>query len=144
MTQVREQTQASGWGAKFEKLKGLSHPALVILIIAKHLAFAGKEELNLAMAEHEYQRFARNELAGSGRTRWSPHVLGLGWHQLLESGLLTLATRFRPSTNPSMQRFIMCRSLLTRHEILAFFRGPGSKILGTELTNWGRTAGGHA
>lgn len=55
--------------------QGLSHPSLVILIIAKHFAYAGKEEFNLAMVEHEYQRFARTQLAGSGRARWSTGIL---------------------------------------------------------------------
>lgn len=54
---------------------GLSQPDLVILIIAKHFAYAGKEEFNFAMAEHEYQRFSKNELAGSGRTSWSGSIL---------------------------------------------------------------------
>lgn len=43
----------------------------MILIIAKHFSYAGKEEFNFAMAEHEYNRFARTELAASGRTKWS-------------------------------------------------------------------------
>lgn len=54
---------------------GLSHPSLVVLIIAKHFSYAGKEEFNLAMVEHEYQRFARTQLAGSGRARWSTGIL---------------------------------------------------------------------
>jgi origin recognition complex subunit 4 len=43
-----------------------------------------------------------------------------------------------------MQKFIICRSLLTRSEIIGFFKGEGGKMLGTELANWGRMAGGHA
>lgn len=62
----------------------------------------------------------------------------------MQVGLLFPATRFRPSTNPYMQRFVMCRSLLSRNEIIAYFKGEGGKVLGTELTGWGRTAGGHA
>lgn len=62
----------------------------------------------------------------------------------MQVGLLFPATRYRPSTNPYMQRFILCRSLLTRSEIVAYFKGEGAKVLGTELTGWGRTAGGHA
>jgi origin recognition complex subunit 4 len=60
---------------------------LVILIIAKHFAYAGKEEFNLAMVEHEYQRFARTQLAGSGRARWS-------------AGILETASRISMSTRP--------------------------------------------
>jgi hypothetical protein len=54
---------------------GLSQPDLVLLIIAKHFSYAGKEEFNFAMAEHEYVRFARTELAASGRTKWSGATL---------------------------------------------------------------------
>lgn len=56
-------------------MTGLSQPDLVILIIAKHFSYAGKEEFNFAMAEHEYVRFARTELAASGRTKWSGATL---------------------------------------------------------------------
>lgn len=144
LRKIQEQTQASGWGSKLEKLRGLSHPCLVILIISKHFSYAGKEEFNLAMAEHEYVRFAKSSLSGSGRARWSPDVLRVAWDHLLATGLLMLATRFKPSTNQHMQRFILCRSALSRNEILNYFRGEGSKLLGSELTNWGRMAGGHA
>ncbi|KAJ9091692.1 hypothetical protein QFC19_008983 [Naganishia cerealis] len=144
VTSIREQIHSTGWGKKLEKLQGLSHPSLVILIIAKHFAYAGKEEFNLAMVEHEYQRFARTQLAGSGRARWSTGILEVAWTHLMQVGLIFPATRFRPSTNPYMQRFIMCRALLSRNEIIAYFKGEGGKILGTELTGWGRTAGGHA
>ncbi|GHJ83987.1 hypothetical protein NliqN6_0389 [Naganishia liquefaciens] len=144
VTSISEQMHSTGWGKKLEKLRGLSHPSLVVLIIAKHFAFAGKEEFNLAMVEHEYQRFARTQLAGSGRARWSTGILETAWRHLMHVGLLFPATRYRPSTNPYMQRFILCRSLLTRSEIVAYFKGEGAKVLGTELTGWGRTAGGHA
>jgi origin recognition complex subunit 4 len=59
----------------FIRSTGLSQPDLVILIIAKHFSYAGKEEFNFAMAEHEYNRFARTELAASGRTKWSGTML---------------------------------------------------------------------
>ncbi|KAJ9103965.1 hypothetical protein QFC21_002428 [Naganishia friedmannii] len=144
VTSIREQIHSTGWGKKLEKLQGLSHPSLVILIIAKHFAYAGKEEFNLAMVEHEYQRFARTQLAGSGRARWSTGILEVAWNHLLSTGLIFPATRFRASTNPYMQRFLMVRALLSRNEVIAYFKGDGGKVLGTELTGWGRTAGGHA
>lgn len=93
VSSITEQIHSTGWGKKLEKLRGLSpvrlcleswlistllglsHPSLVVLIIAKHFSYAGKEEFNLAMVEHEYQRFARTQLAGSGRARWSTGIL---------------------------------------------------------------------
>jgi len=51
-------------------MSGLPHPALGILIIAKHLYYAGREEFNFAQVEEEYLRFARTKLVGIGKTRW--------------------------------------------------------------------------
>jgi hypothetical protein len=83
--------------------------------------------------------------SGSPIVAYSLKHVGLqGWEHLLSIGLIFPATRFRPNTNPHMQRFIMCRSLLTRSEIIGFFKGEGGKMLSTELANWGRMAGGHA
>ena len=54
---------------------GLPQPALGILIIAKHLYYAGREEFNFAQVEEEYLRFSRTKLVGSGKVRWSLGVL---------------------------------------------------------------------
>lgn len=54
---------------------GLPQPALGVLIIAKHLHYAGREEFNFAQVEEEYLRFARTKLVGSGKTRWPLGVL---------------------------------------------------------------------
>ena len=51
------------------KLRGLPHPCLGVLIIAKHLAYAGREEWNFVQVEEEYLRFARTRLVGSGKVR---------------------------------------------------------------------------
>jgi origin recognition complex subunit 4 len=79
------QVELAGWGLNSHKLKGqsgrlltvcssdlsgLPHPALGILIIAKHLHYAGREEFNFAQVEEEYLRFARTKLVGIGKTRW--------------------------------------------------------------------------
>lgn len=47
----------------------------MVLIIAKHFAYAGKEEFNFAMVEFEYVRFAKTGLSGSGRIKWSSDTL---------------------------------------------------------------------
>jgi len=67
--------ESAGWGLQNAKLRGLPHPVLSILIIAKHLAFAGREEFNFAQVEEEYLRFGRVKLVGSGKTRWPVGVL---------------------------------------------------------------------
>ena len=69
------QTENSSWGLSASKLKGLPHPSVGVLIISKHLAYAGREEFTFAMVEEEYLRFARTKLVGSGRTRWPLNVL---------------------------------------------------------------------
>lgn len=72
---IIEQVENAGWGIANSKLKGLSQPALAVLVIAKHLHYAGREEFNFAQVEEEYVRFARTRLVGSGRTRWPIGVL---------------------------------------------------------------------
>jgi origin recognition complex subunit 4 len=82
---VLVQIELAGWGTNSSKLKGqfaeisekaetkysgLPHPALGVLIIAKHLYYAGREEFNFAQVEEEYLRFARTKLVGIGKTRW--------------------------------------------------------------------------
>ena len=67
---VLAQIEQSGWGLQNAKLKGLSHPALGVLIISKHLHYAGRDEFNFAQVEEEYLRFSRTKLVGSGKTRW--------------------------------------------------------------------------
>ena len=69
------QVDGAGWGLANSKLKGLSQPCLTVLVAAKHLSFAGKEEFNFAQVNEEYVRFARTRLVGSGRTRWVEGVL---------------------------------------------------------------------
>lgn len=46
-----------------------------ILIIAKHLHYAGREEFNFAQVEEEYLRFSRTKLVGIGKTRWPVGIL---------------------------------------------------------------------
>jgi hypothetical protein len=98
---VLKQVDGAGWGLANAKLKGesdainlegalacrlqesyradaasgLSHPALGVLIVAKHLSYAGRDEFNFAQVEEEYLRFSRTKLVGSGRTRWAIGVL---------------------------------------------------------------------
>ena len=91
MDSVISQVEGAGWGLQNSKLKGVStelrfrtasndvlglpHPALGILIVAKHLAYAGREEFNFAQVEEEYLRFSRTKLVGSGKTRWPIGIL---------------------------------------------------------------------
>ena len=72
---VVAQIESAGWGLAFSKLKGLPQPCLAILIISKHLAFAGREDFNLVQVEEEYLRFSRTKLVGSGKTRWPVGVI---------------------------------------------------------------------
>ena len=89
---VTLQVEGAGWGLQTSKLKGLlrvnppflsigdgllglPQPALGVLIIAKHLAYAGKEAFNFVQVEEEYLRFSRTKLVGSGKTRWPIGVL---------------------------------------------------------------------
>jgi origin recognition complex subunit 4 len=95
---IRSQSQLSEWGDKNDKLRGeltslrlgrtsflsnlsispdLAHPALVILIISKTFAWAGRDEFNFAMVETEYQRICKTEMAGRGKHAWSLGVMQL-------------------------------------------------------------------
>ena len=75
LADIVSQVEAASWGLASTKLKGLSHPAVGVLIIAKHLSYIGREEFTFAMVEEEYLRFARTKLVGSGRTRWPLTIL---------------------------------------------------------------------
>ena len=97
------------------------------------------ERIHDAGGEQDRQISTRSSSDGRLSSRYVK-----AWEHLISIGLIFPATRFRPNTNPHMQRFIMCRSLLTRSEIIGFFKGEGGKMLSTELANWGRMAGGHA
>ncbi|WVF67323.1 hypothetical protein IAT40_002074 [Kwoniella sp. CBS 6097] len=136
---VLAQIEGAGWGLQNTKIKGLPHPALGVLIIAKHLSYAGREEFNFAQVEEEYLRFARTKLVGSGKVRWPIAVLKTAFDHLVRLSLLipTSSINMKPS-------FIKVRSTLSPHEVVAYFKGPGANLLGPELGNWGRMMGGHA
>lgn len=121
------------------KLRGLPHPALGVVIIAKHLAYAGRTEFSLAQVEDEYARFARSRLVGSGRARWPIALLRRGFYQCRALGLLAPAG---PST--AGPRFAKVRAALPPHEVVSFFRADGGQALGPELAGWGKMSGGHA
>lgn len=72
---IIHQIENSSWGLATAKLRGLPHPAVGVLIIAKHLSYIGREEFTFAMVEEEYLKFARTKLVGSGRSRWPLTVL---------------------------------------------------------------------
>lgn len=72
---VLSQIELAGWGLAHTKLKGLAQPEQAVLVISKHLAYAGREEFNFAQVEEEYLRFARTRLVGSGKVRWPVGVL---------------------------------------------------------------------
>ncbi|WVR09616.1 hypothetical protein IAU60_006688 [Kwoniella sp. DSM 27419] len=133
------QIEGGGWGLENTKLKGLPHPALGVLIIAKHLTYAGREEFNFAQVEEEYLRFSRTKLVGSGKVRWPIGVLRMGYDHLLRLSLLI------PSSNATVKpHFAKVRSTMSPHEVVAYFRGEGANVLGPEMGNWGRMLGGHA
>ncbi|WVQ94919.1 hypothetical protein IAU59_002005 [Kwoniella sp. CBS 9459] len=136
---VLAQIEGAGWGLQNTKIKGLPHPALGVLIIAKHLSYAGREEFNFSQVEEEYLRFARTKLVGSGKVRWPIGVLKMAFDHLVRLSLLT------PTSSTHMKpNFIKVRSTLSPHEVVAYFKGPGANLLGPELGNWGRMMGGHA
>lgn len=156
---VRSQLELSGWStglpakppsatpSKNEKLggvdiaaklRGLPHPALGVVIIAKHLAYAGRLEFSLAQVEDEYARFARSRLVGSGRARWPVPLLRRGFDLCRSLGLLAPAGPV--SAGP---RFSKVRAALPPHEVIAFFRADGGQALGPELAGWGKMSGGH-
>lgn len=128
---------AGGTGA-LAKLRALPHPALAVLIIAKHLAYTGRGEFTFAQLHAEYERFARVRLVGVGRARWSAGVLRLAWAQCGRLGLLL------PAAPQQGARFSKTRCALAAFEIVAFFRNGGGEGMGPELVGWGRLAGGHA
>ncbi|WWD19842.1 hypothetical protein CI109_104309 [Kwoniella shandongensis] len=136
---VLAQIEGAGWGLQTSKIRGLPHPALGVLIIAKHLAYAGREEFNFAQVEEEYLRFSRTKLVGSGKVRWPIGVLRTAYDHLVRLSLLT------PASNATVKpQFAKVRSALSPHEIVAWFKGEGGGVLGPELGNWGRMMGGHA
>ncbi|KAK6909121.1 hypothetical protein I203_103136 [Kwoniella mangroviensis CBS 8507] len=136
---VISQIEGAGWGLQLNKLKGLPHPALGVLIITKHLSYAGREEFNFAQVEEEYLRFSRTKLVGSGKVRWPIGVLMNAFDHLLKISLLV------PASNASLKpQFQKVRCTLSPHEIVGWFKGEGANVLGPELGNWGRMMGGHA
>ncbi|ORY31628.1 origin recognition complex subunit 4 C-terminus-domain-containing protein, partial [Naematelia encephala] len=138
-TSILNQLELSGWGLQQSKLKGLPHPALGVLIIAKHLAFAGREEFGFAMVEEEYLRFARTKLVGSGKVRWPIGVLRTAFDHLLRLSLLV------PISNTTVKpQFAKVRCTLAPHETVAFFKADGGAGMGPEMISWGRLMGGHA
>lgn len=141
-TAIQSQLELSGWGTGAPgvfKLRGLPHPALGVLIISKHLAYAGRTDFSLAQVEDEYLRFARTKLVGSGRARWPLDILRRGFDHCRTLGLLAPAG---PAT--AGRRFAKFRATLSPYEVVAFFRGEGGNILGPELGSWGKLSGGHA
>ncbi|GFZ51043.1 hypothetical protein JCM24511_08801 [Saitozyma sp. JCM 24511] len=136
---VLKQVDGAGWGLANAKLKGLSHPALGVLVVAKHLSYAGRDEFNFAQVEEEYLRFSRTKLVGSGRTRWAIGVLKTAFDHLSRLGLL--ASTSSATVKP---QFAKVRCTLAPHEIVGWFKGEGANTLGPELGNWGRMMGGHA
>ncbi|WWC91913.1 uncharacterized protein L201_006865 [Kwoniella dendrophila CBS 6074] len=136
---VLSQVEGAGWGLQLTKLKGLPHPALGILIITKHLSYAGREEFNFSQIEEEYLRFSRTKLVGSGKVRWPIGVLKVAFEHLIKLSLLIPASN--TSVKPQFQKF---RCTLLPNEIVNYFKGPGQNLLGPELGSWGRMMGGHA
>ncbi|WWC64824.1 uncharacterized protein I303_107438 [Kwoniella dejecticola CBS 10117] len=135
---VLSQIEGAGWGIQLSKLRGLPHPALGVLIISKHLSYAGREEFNFAQVEEEYLRFSRTKLVGSGKVRWPVGVLRNAYDHLLKVSLLI------PASNASVKpQFQKVRCTLSPHEIVGWFKGEGANVLGPELANWGRMQGGH-
>lgn len=136
---VLHQTELAGWGLSHAKLKGLPHPALGVLIIAKHLALAGRPEFSLAQVEDEYLKFARTRLVGSGRARWPLELLHRGFDHCRALGLLAAAG---PAS--AGRRFAKVRSVLSPNEVVQYFRGDGGAGMGPELQSWGKLMDGHA
>ncbi|TXT15819.1 hypothetical protein VHUM_00322 [Vanrija humicola] len=136
---VLHQTELAGWGLSHAKLKGLPHPALGVLIIAKHLALAGRPEFSLAQVEDEYLKFARTRLVGSGRARWPLELLHRGFDHCRALGLLAAA-----GPGSAGRRFAKVRSVLSPNEVVQYFRADGGAGMGPELQSWGRLMDGHA
>lgn len=123
------------------KLRGLPHPTLGVLIIAKHISYAGRDDFSLAQIEDEYLRFARLRLVGSGRQRWPLELLRRGFEHARSLGLIAPAA---PPGRAGTGRFSKVRCGISPQDIVAFFRADGGKELGPELAGWGRMAGAHA
>ncbi|KAL7424594.1 origin recognition complex subunit 4 [Cryptotrichosporon argae] len=128
---IVHQVELAGWGLAHAKLRGLSQPALGVLVVAKHLAYAGRDDFNFAQVEDEYVRFARTRLVGSGKVRWPVGVVRTAFDHLCALQLLAPAGKGR------------VRCVLGPHEVVAYFKGEGGALLGPELVNWARTMGGH-
>ncbi|OWT36056.1 origin recognition complex subunit 4 [Cryptococcus neoformans Bt1] len=142
---VINQVESAGWGLQSSKLRDLPHPALGILIIAKHLAYAGRDEFNFAQVEEEYMRFSRTRLVGSGKVRWPIGVLKRSFDHLQNLSLLIPSTSTSStSLNRQQPQFARVRCALAPNEIVAWFKGEGKDVLGVEMGNWGRMMGGHA
>lgn len=138
-TPSKSAPMGAGSSGALAKLRALPHPALTVLIIAKHLLYTGRSEFTFAQMHAEYERFARVRLVGVGRARWSADVLRLAWQLCIRLGLLQPA-----GPQGQSARFNKMRSALAAFEIVGFFRNGGGEGMGPELVGWGRLAGGHA
>lgn len=130
---------AAGKSQTLAKLRSLPHPALCVLIIAKHMLYTGRSEFTFAQLAAEYQRFARLKLVGIGKVRWSTEILRMAWVQCIRLGLVAPA-----GPQGQSARFNRMRCALPAFEIVQFFRNGGGEGMGPELVGWGRLAGGHA
>ncbi|WVQ77021.1 hypothetical protein IAR50_006700 [Cryptococcus sp. DSM 104548] len=142
--QILAQIETASFGLQNDKLRGLPAPCLGVLIIAKHLAFAGREEFTYAMVEEEYLRFARTRLVGIGKVRWSVGVLRTAFSTLLRIALLTPTSSSTTVTNKQHPDFLKVRCTLSPAEIVQWFEEAGKDSVGAEMGTWGRTLGGHA
>ncbi|ODN77966.1 hypothetical protein L202_05059 [Cryptococcus amylolentus CBS 6039] len=142
--QILAQVETASFGLQNNKLRGLPTPCLGILIIAKHLAFAGREEFTYAMVEEEYLRFARTRLVGIGKVRWSVGVLRTAFSHLVRIALLAPTSSSTTVTNKQHPDFLKVRCTLSPNEIVEWFTEAGKDSVGPELGTWGRTLGGHA
>ncbi|WWC72232.1 uncharacterized protein I206_106194 [Kwoniella pini CBS 10737] len=140
---IINQIEGAGWGIQLSKLKSLPHPALGILIISKHLSFAGKEEFNFSQIEDEYFKFSRTKLVGSGKIRWPIGILKNAFKLLLKISLLIPINNNLNSNNSNQFKFQKVKCTLSPYEIINWFKGEGYNILGPELSNWGKIQGGH-
>lgn len=138
-TPSKNAPMGAGSSGALAKLRSLPHPALTVLIIAKHMLYTGRPEFTFAQLHAEYEKFARVRLVGVGRTRWTMDILKLAWQQCIRLGLLQPA-----GPQGQSARFNKMRSALAAFEIVAFFRAGGGEGMGVELVGWGRLAGGHA
>lgn len=148
------QLDLSGWGTGIPlggssnqstaiqgKLRGLPRTTLGVLVIAKHLYYAGREEFSLAQVEDEYRRFGSLRLAGSGRHRWSLGLIRRGFEHARSLGLIAPAA---PQGRAGKGRFTKVRCGISPQDIVTFFRADGGRELGPEMSSWGRMAGAQA